>query len=210
MIIKFDGIDGCGKSTVSRAVAEALSHQHSVVVVNEFADPTRRAPESNVLLPIDTLRIRDAALDPGFGCDDVERQLLLHFLSRRRNRVELPYLDAHYDYVVVDRSTLSNYAYGRAINSTFSALSDLAVAGVENADWIFWIDTAVDTCMERISERLADAVERKGRSYFDGVRENFERLAARHATIHTLDGRWAIPAIVEQVLELLEGPSRGG
>lgn len=210
MIIKFDGIDGCGKSTVSRAVAEALGHQHSVVVVNEFADPTRRAPESSALLPIDTLRIRDAALDPGFGSDDIERQLLLHFLSRRRNRVELPYLDSQYDYVIVDRSTLSNYAYGGAISSTFSALSDLAVAGVENADWIFWIDTPVDTCMERISGRLADAVERKGRSYFDRVRENFERLAARQATIRTVDGRWAIPAIAEYVLELLKGPSRGG
>jgi thymidylate kinase len=210
MILKFDGIDGCGKSTISRAVAEALGRHYSVVVVSEFANPTRCAPDSSALLPMETLRIRDVVLDPQFGCDDVERQLLLHFLSRRKNRIELPHLDGYHDYVIVDRSTLSNYAYGSAIDPAFSALSDLAVAGIEKAEWIFWIDTPVDTCMERISQRLADAVECKGRSYFLRVRQNFERLAARQATIRTLDGRWAIPAIVEYVLEVLEGPRRGG
>ena len=112
MIIKFDGVDGCGKSTLSRAVAEQLSSRnYTVAQVSEFSSPVNYTAGSTHAAAIDSMRIREAVLNPAFDCDDVERQLLLHFLSRRRNRVEIPHLDRLCDFVVVDRSTLSNYAY---------------------------------------------------------------------------------------------------
>lgn len=209
MIIKFDGVDGCGKSCLSRAVAESLSSKlYRVAVVSEFSSPALYAAGSAEPVPVTTMRIREAVLDPAFDCDDVERQLLLHFLSRRKNRVEIPYLDTLHDYVIVDRSTLSNYAYAAAVNPKLAALSDLAVGDVEKADQIFWIDTPVDVCMERMSARLSDAVERKGRAYFERVRELFERYAVAHEATCTLDGRSEIPALVERVLAIVEGRSR--
>ena len=209
MIIKFDGVDGCGKSTLSKAVAESLSGtRHRVAVVSEFASPALYTAGSAEPVPVTTMRIREAVLDPTFDCDDVERQLLLHFLSRRKNRVEIPHLDRFHDYVIVDRSTLSNYAYAVALDPKLAALSDLAVGDVEKADRIFWIDTPVDVCMERMSIRQADAVERKGRAYFERVRELFERYAVGHEATCTLDGRWEIPALVELVLAVVEGGRR--
>src|SRR5687767_11546311 len=106
MIIKFDGIDGCGKSTLGTAVARYLSALgHTVAIVSEFASPMKHGKGSSRLIPISSMRIRESALDPEFDCDDVERQLLMHFLSRRRNRVELPYLNQLKEFVIVDRST---------------------------------------------------------------------------------------------------------
>jgi thymidylate kinase len=209
MIIKFDGIDGCGKSTLCRALAETLSSsRYRVALVSEFASPVLYAAGSAEPVPVTTMQIREAVLDPAFDCDDVERQLLLHFLSRRKNRVEIPHLDTLHDYVIVDRSTLSNYAYAAAVNPRLAALSDLAVGDMEKADRIFWIDTPIDVCMERMSARLSDAVELKGRAYFERVRELYEKYAVENATTCTLDGRSEIPTLIEEVLAIVEGSSR--
>ena len=209
MIVKFDGVDGCGKSTLSRAVAESLSkRRRRVAVVSEFTSPALYATGSAEAIPITTMRIREAVLDPKFDCDDVERQLLLHFLSRRKNRVEIPYLDTLHDYVIVDRSTLSNYAYAAAVDPKLTALSEIAVGDVEKADLIFWIDTPISVCIERMSARQSDAIEQKGRAYFERVRELFERYVIAHEATHILDGRWEIPALVERVVAIVKGHSR--
>jgi len=209
MIIKFDGVDGCGKSTLSRAVAESLSsRRYRVAVVSEFTSPALYATGSAEPVPVTTMRIREAVLDPVFDCDDVERQLLLHFLSRRKNRVEIPHLATLHDHVIVDRSTLSNYAYAAAIDPKLATLSDLAVGDVEKADLIFWIDTPVEVCLQRMSARPGDAVERKGRAYFERVRELFERYAVAYESTRRLDGRSEIPTLVERVVDIIEGHSR--
>jgi dTMP kinase len=208
MIIKFDGVDGCGKTTLSRAVAEQLSSRnYTVAQVSEFSSPVNYAAGSTHAAAIDSMRIREAVLNPAFDCDDVERQLLLHFLSRRRNRVEIPHLDRLCDFVVVDRSTLSNYAYAGAVDPGLTALSDIAIAGMESADVIFWIDTPVDVCMARITARPIDAVERKGRAYFDRVREIFQSRIGGHPAVRVLDGRREIGDLVTQVLSVVEGRS---
>lgn len=206
MILKFDGIDGCGKSTLSSAVARALqSDGFGVTIVGEFSSPASYAAGSAEPTAISGMRIREAAFDPDFDCDDVERQLLLHFLSRRKNRREIPHLEALLDYVVVDRSTLSNYAYAAALNSKFKALSELAVGDIETADQIFWIDTPVNLCLERLSGRVIDAVERKGPDYLKRVREIFEGLAFKSTLVRRLDGRSEIPVLVEHVLSTVAG-----
>jgi thymidylate kinase len=206
MILKFDGVDGCGKTTLCRAVAETLSSKgYHVVLVNEFASPVIYTDRFAEPVPLKTMQIREAVLDPAFDCDDVERQLLLHFLSRRKNRVEIPYLDKLYDFVIVDRSTLSNYAYGAALGPNFVALSDLAVGDMETADQIFWIDTPIALCAERISARSSDAVERKGSTYFDRVRAQFSKYVVDHEEIRTLDGRFEISELAELVVGIVEG-----
>ncbi len=210
MIIKFDGIDGCGKSTLSRAVAERLSgRKYRVALVSEFASPVKYSTGSAEPLPITSMLIREAVLDPSFDCDDVERQLMLHFLSRRKNRVDLPHLDRLHDYVLVDRSTLSNYAYAAAVDQKLAALSDIAVGDIEKASHIFWIDTPIETCMRRLSDRSGDVVERKGRPYFEQVHYWFGKVAAVQGATRILDGKCEVSALVQRVLTILEevGPS---
>jgi thymidylate kinase len=99
MIVKFDGIDGCGKSTLSAAVREAVSARgFSAALVGEFSSPCLYNEASKQMSPISSMMIRESVLDPSFDCDDIERQLLLHYLSRRRTRVEIALLSESFDY----------------------------------------------------------------------------------------------------------------
>lgn len=206
MIVKFDGIDGCGKSTLVAAVAERLAEHHTVAVAGEFASPMRFTRGVRLPTPIESLRIRESVLDPEFDCDDVERQLLLHFLSRRRNRVELPYLQCHHEFVVVDRSTLSNYAYAQALSAKLGAVTDVSV--IESADLIFWLDTPITVCIERLRGRSQDAVERKGHIYLKRVRDFFEAKADELPNIYRLDGRADIQRLVELAIEIIDVNTR--
>lgn len=204
MIIKFDGVDGCGKSTLGRAVAQYLSdREHGVAVLAEFSSPTEYPAGSPSPVPLVSMRIRETALDPAFDCDDTERQLLLHFLSRRVNRVDIPFLHERNDFVIVDRSSLSNYAYATAIDPGLSTLSDIAMDGVETADIIFLIDTPIDVCLARISGRSSDAVEQKGRAYFERVRDLFLARARGNPRIRLLDGRSEIEELLRQVVAVI-------
>lgn len=206
MIIKFDGLDGCGKSSLANAVAEHLSAQgYAVAVIAEFSSPAQYLAGSDEPVPIASLQIREAVLDPAFDCDDVERQLLLHFVSRRKNRVEIPLLHDRRDFVIVDRSTISNYAYASAVEPRLSVLSSIAVEGVEAADHIFWVDTPIDVCMARVSNRSADAVESKGHRYFQRVHNLFEDFANRDPKIHRLDGRATIQQLVAEAISVVGG-----
>lgn len=58
--------------------------------------------------------------------------------------------------------------------------------GVETADIIFLIDTPIDVCLAWISGRSSDAVERKGRAYFECVRDLFQARAKRNPGIRVL------------------------
>jgi dTMP kinase len=204
MIIKFDGVDGCGKSTLSRAVAQYLSDRdYSVAVLAEFSSPAEYPVGSPSPVPLASMRIRETALDPAFDCDDTERQLLLHFLSRRVNRVDIPFLHNRNDFVVVDRSSLSNYAYATAIDPGLSTLSDIAMGGVETADIIFLIDTPIDICLARISGRSSDAVEQKGRAYFECVRDLFKARAKGNPHIRILDGNREVEELLRQVVAVV-------
>lgn len=210
MIIKFDGIDGCGKSTLSKAVTKYLSKRHTVTIVSEFSSPAEYTAGSSQPIPICSLKIREAALDAAFGFDDIERQLLLHFLSRRKNRVEIPYLEKLNDYIIVDRSTLSNYAYAAAIDQRLIFLSKLACEDIEKADHIFWIDTPIEACLSRISQRTPDEVEKKGRAYFESVREHFRNFAASQKSVHILDGRKNIDDLVYEVILVVDSQYQAG
>lgn len=204
MIIKFDGIDGCGKTTVCRAMVHALSTRGTVALISEFSSPAYFAVGSTEPEFIQSLKIREAAFDPVFQCDDIERQLLLHFLSRRKNRVEIPYLRTMKDFVVVDRSTLSNKAYASAINRNLAVLSELASDDVECANVIFWIDTPLDLCLDRIGQRARDVVELKGEDYFSRVRASFEADEGEKPNVHRLDGSSSVEHLVAEIMAIIE------
>lgn len=204
VIVKFDGIDGCGKTTLAALVELRLRERgHSVASIAEFSSPIGYPPGSSAQAPPSATSIRELALDPAFGCDDIERQLLLHFLSRRKNRVDIPYLDEMAEFVLVDRSTLSNYAYAGAINPDLILFSDIAMSGVEQADMIFWIDTPISLCMERTSQRPLDSVERKGIEYFERVRDIFADCSRTNETVHVLDGRLEACVLADRVVSMV-------
>jgi len=205
MIIKFDGIDGCGKSTLCRAIFEWIEPTRQTVLTSEFSSPSVFEPSSGKFTPHSELKIKEAALSSAFSCDDIERQLLLHFLSYRKNRIELPKLHAHHDVVIVDRSTLSNLVYSSAVDERFEALFDLVFDDLEaiKSEKIVLIDTDVEECSFRLARRGGgfDEVESKGRDYMLRVRKRFMDCANKMPNVFVLDGNRPLNQIREEAID---------
>ncbi|TXH64403.1 MAG: dTMP kinase, partial [Thermomonas sp.] len=100
-LLSIEGGEGAGKSTVLRALREAL-------VADGFEVVSTREPGGTPLAE----RIRDLLLDPTHEAAAPETELLLMFAARAQHvqEVVLPAL-ARGAWVVSDRFTDSSYAY---------------------------------------------------------------------------------------------------
>lgn len=202
LVVKFDGIDGCGKSTLCASVRDRCSSELKVFCTSEFGSAVDFSVGSTAANQSFSRTLRDFALNPEYECDDVERQLLLNAISRRTNRIEIAKSAQTYDLVLVDRSSLSNVAYGVPIDSRFGVLAAIANEGVESTDIVFWIDTPLNICAKRLRSRAQplDAVELKDDTYQACVREQFQNLAKLYQNVTTLDGILSIAELTDHAL----------
>ncbi len=174
-LIVFEGIDGSGKSTQSRLLAQWLG-EHGITCVESF-EPTRGTWG---------MKVRQAAAQGERLPLEEEIECLLQ--DRRehvRNLIE-PTLQRG-EWVILDRYYLSMMAYQgatgynveqiREMNESFSPLPDIA----------FWLDIPIETALNRMEQRgnLRDAFED----------DSF--LTACHSVYSSLDMPWwrRIPSI---------------
>lgn len=179
LFLSLDGIDGTGKSTQCRLLADWLREQGHLVTA--CADPGGT--------PIgDHLRAlvlgRQFAIAP-------ETEALLFLASRAElvRRVIRPALDAGH-VVVSDRYVLANIVYqGHAGGLDLYQLRDanhLSTGGVM-PDLTVVLDLPVDRALQR-RKRKADRMESRGADYFERVRAGFLAEAARDPDrIHVID-----------------------
>ena len=172
--ITLEGIEGCGKSTQARLLAESLSTTdgHEVVL-------TREPGGTEV-----TQRIRALLADPSSNLDP--RCELLLFLADRAQHVATvihPAL-ARGAVVVSDRYSDSTLAYqGYARGHSLDLLRDLnewASYGL-TPDLTFWIDCPVATGLSRANKRSGgpgDRFEKEPLAFHERVRAGFAALAA--------------------------------
>ncbi len=171
--VSFEGIDGCGKSTHIRRLAEALEAEGLEVVL--VRDPgTTRLSEA----------IRALLLDPANTDMAKECELLLYEAARAQLVAEIiePAL-ARGAWVLSDRFLDSTTAYqggGRAISDRFiteaNALGSLGLT----PDLTLVFDLDVEEAARR---RCADPdrIEREGDDFARSVREAYLALAASEA-----------------------------
>jgi thymidylate kinase len=200
LIIKFDGVDGCGKSTLCQSVRTRCSGQLNVFVTTQFGSSDDIIADSVTNKESVSQTIRNFALKAQYECDDIERQLLLNVISRRADRIAIARHSKSHDLVLVDRSFLSNLAYGLPLDPRFEVLAKLANDGVDATETVFWIDTPLSTCAERLGKREADQVESKGNSYQALVREQFQRLAIEEPRVIALDGSLPLEELTDRVV----------
>jgi dTMP kinase len=177
-LLSIEGGEGAGKSTVLRALREAL-------VADGFEVVSTREPGGTPLAE----RIRELLLDPSHEPAAPETELLLMFAARAqhvRERV-LPAL-ARGAWVVSDRFTDSSYAYqgaARGLDATFIAELERRVVGIEPGLTLL-LDLGVAHGRERTRGRdllggsSPDRIERERDDFFERVREGFLARAAEH------------------------------
>jgi dTMP kinase len=196
MFVSLEGIDGSGKSTQARLLAEALGPDALLV----------REPGGTAAAE----RVRELLADGALELDPMAELLL--FCAARADlvrRVIRPALEAGRD-VVSDRFSDSTAAYqggGRGLGIELAErLSEAAAEGLRpDLTLLLWIDP------EQVAERVggADRFEAAGLELQLAVASAYEQIALRHPDrVVTVDASGSVEEVHERVMAIAEG--RGG
>jgi dTMP kinase len=191
-LIALEGIDGCGKSTQSRALADVLA--------------TRLTFEPGAT-PVGA-RLRELLLAPDAAAPAPHTEALLMAADRAEHvaRVVEPALAAG-EWVVSDRyagSTIAYQGYGQGLDpAELAALVQWATGGLA-ADLSILVDVSVDVAAARLAaqgERGADRIERLGPDFAARVREGFLAQAAQDpARWLVVDGTLEVDALTAHIV----------
>jgi len=169
-LVALEGIDGCGKSTQARALADALG---ATLTFEPGATPVGA-------------RLRELLLTPDAPSPSPRAEALLMVADRAEHvaRVVEPALGAG-AWVVSDRyaaSTVAYQGYGQGLDP--AALDDLVRWATDGlaADLSVLVDVSVEVAATRLAEAGrsgADRLERLGPAFATRVRDGFLAQAAQ-------------------------------
>jgi dTMP kinase len=171
MFFSFDGVDGAGKSTQIRLLADALRQRGREVV-------TCRDPGSTALGE----RLRTILLDHHDTPINRTSEMLLYMAARAQlvEEVIRPALGAG-KIVISDRYLLANVVYqghaGGLSREDIWVVGDIAVSALMPR-LVFLLDMPAQKAASRI-QRAADRMEAQGLKYLEQVRQGFLGEARR-------------------------------
>jgi dTMP kinase len=202
MLITFEGIDGSGKSTQARRLADALEAAGRRVV-------RVREPGGTALGE----RVRALLLDPAAAITPTA-ELLLFGAARAQlvDEVVRPALAAG-AVVVADRFYDSTTAYqggGRALfdPAWLDAFHAHVTGGLAPAR-TYLLDVPVEVALARRAGQADDRMEAGGAAFFERVRAAYLAAAARHPDrVVVLDGTRPPDALHAEILGAVERAAR--
>lgn len=197
--LSFEGIDGSGKSTQARLLAEALRAAGRAVTLTREPGGSPGAEE-----------IRRLVLtgDPDRWSPETE---ILLFTAARRDHLEktiLPAL-ARGEVVVTDRFADSTRMYqglrGAGLTETVDRLHSLMIGREPDLTFLIDIDPAVG--LSRAQARAGDEMrfEEMGLATQARMRDGFLALAAGNPRFRVIDGARAAEAVAADVLHATQG-----
>ena len=164
--IAFEGLEGCGKSTHVKRLAETLS-----------AVATREPGGTRI-----GAMLRAILTDPDNTDIDPRTELLLMTADRAQLMSEViePALSTG-QHVVSDRSvysTLAYQGYGRGLGiNTIRSINEWAL-NQTLPDIVVWIQIPRDEAERRLAKRNLDRFEREGADFFARIADGFAEMAA--------------------------------
>lgn len=193
LYIAFEGIEGCGKTTQTEALAAWLRIAHPLTVTTRETGGTAIGQ-----------RIRDVLHDVANTHLDPVAEALLIAGDRAQHRAEVlaPALTSG-KHVVSDRSvysTLAYQGYGRDLPfDMVRQVNDWALAGIW-PDLVILLEVPHDFAMDRLRSRALDRFENEDEAFFARVARGFRTMAEAdpgHWLI--VDGRGAPDVIATAV-----------
>lgn len=187
LFVAFEGIDGSGKSTQAKRVADALS----ALLTFEPGDTKLGGALRQLLL-------HDGDVEP------TSRAEALLMAADRAQHVETliePAL-AGGQMVITDRysaSTLAYQGFGRGLSlAALGDVLDFATSGLR-PDLTIVVDCDLDVARARSSGTKADRLERLDPSFHQLVRDGFLELAANDSSFVVIDGNESLAAVTSAV-----------
>jgi dTMP kinase len=170
--ITLEGIDGCGKTTQLKALAEWLPTSGLMPPGAELI--TTREPGGTEL----GMLLRGLLLSPLKGQEPSRRAELLLYMADRAQHVErviMPALGAGH-WVLCDRfsaSTIAYQGYGRGWPlSDIERLNHFATTWLR-PDLTLLIDISVDEALKRTKDKQPDRIEAEGREFLEKAHHGF-------------------------------------
>ncbi|MCX7605292.1 MAG: dTMP kinase [Bryobacteraceae bacterium] len=204
LFLTFEGLDGCGKTTQMRRLAERLRAAGEDVV--ELAEPGTTGIGR---------KIRAILLDPAHENMSPVAEMLLYFAARAQTVDEIlrPALEAGRT-VLSDRwtdSTRAYQGYGRGLALDWiDQLDRIACRGIE-PDLTLLVDIDVDTGLARARRRNAEngggdgtRMDEQARGFYERVAAGYASLAAAHPRIVRVDGSGGPEEVEQRVWRALE------
>jgi dTMP kinase len=170
--IVLDGVEGCGKSTQARLLAEALQQQGVKVVLTHEPGGTAVGEA-----------VRGLLLDPAFADMHELTETFLFCAARAQHLLEVirPALESG-KAVICDRFASSTYVYqgyaGGVGPEAVTALNDLATGGLQ-PDLLIVLDLDPSVGRRRKQSDATDRIEQKPLDFHQAVRDGFLDYAAR-------------------------------
>lgn len=206
MFVVFEGIDGCGKTTISKLFTEKLKNEGKAVIwTNE--------PNSDTEFGLDIRNIfkkHETKLD-------ALTEFLLFYASRveHLNKIIIPAIK-NGETVICDRYVHSSFAYQGAAGLCQNIMSDIHCGVFNNfllkkdlstsviyPDIVFWIDTDIDICMGR--NKKADAKDRMPKEYYEKCRNYYSDLYNTRGYfpfIYKINGNQPADAVLSEILDV--------
>jgi dTMP kinase len=202
--LTFEGMDGCGKSTQLRLLAQHLRDHGRDVVETVEPGGTEIGRQ-----------IRRILLDPANTAIQPRTELLLYFSSRAQNVDEVirPALEAG-SVVLCDRFTDSTLVYqgcGRGLDAgVVLDLDRIACRGLRPETTLL-IDIDLETSLSRAkrrNERFGQSesrIDEESAGFHDSVRKGYLQLAAAEpGRFVVIDGRASIGDVARSIREALK------
>ncbi|MEW6507294.1 MAG: dTMP kinase [Bacteroidota bacterium] len=197
MLITFEGLDFCGKSTQVQLLEKYLLDEGKKVIVIREPGGT----------PISE-KIRDILLDKKNSEMELETEALLFAASRAQlvNQTIIPAL-AKNIFVISDRfhdSSIAYQCYGRGLSLNF--VKELQKFVIKNAVPLitFFIDVPVKEVVRRMSKVKKvelDRIESSKVDFYERVRKGYIELASTENRFKVLDGLLTISELHELIVQ---------
>ncbi len=194
IFITVEGIEGVGKSTQMKLIAEYLRSQGLSVIET-------REPGGTEIGEL----IRELVLNQGHLAMACDTELLLMFAARAEHldKVIKPAL-AERQCVVSDRFTDASYAYqggGRGIAKSRIAILENYVQGSLRPDLTLLLDAPVRVALARAHRRgTVNRFEDEELSFFEAVRNCYLELARVHCNrFRVIDATQPVAKVIEQI-----------
>ena len=203
LFVAIDGIDGCGKSTLSKGMSEKLEKMGRKVKLTREPGGT----EAGLLM-------RQLVVSKQYDLEP-ESEMMLYCADRleHQTKLVLPSLEEGYD-VISDRFVSSTYAYqifGRGLDKDFlDYLTEHSIKRMPDITFIIEIDpeTALKRAMERLRrENMVEAegkFEALGLDFFKKVADGFDWYASKFENVWRINGMQSPQAVLNDVMHILD------